>query len=77
MAMVSNSMEIWRIDSQISGNSWEADAGRIDTSAPRGDHRQRTAGNLRSADESLKCGRGAVCTSDIIVKSVKIWYKFL
>ena len=41
--MVSNSMEIWRIDSQISGNSWEADAGRIDTSVPRGDHRQRTA----------------------------------
>ena len=51
MGMVSNSMEIWRIDSQISDESWEADAGRIDTSAPRGDHRQRTAGNLRSADE--------------------------
>ena len=26
MVMVSNSMEIWRIDSQISGSSWEADA---------------------------------------------------
>ena len=59
-------MEIWRIDSQISDESWEADAGRIDTSVPRGDHRQRTAGNLRSADEvNFKYGRGAGSTSGI------------
>ena len=59
-------MEIWRIDSQISYEPWEADAGRIDTSAPRGDHRQRTARESAVSGRGiLKCGRGAVCTSDI------------